>query len=86
VTAEPSGGECRAADGYCITCSDEGIPMRVVSADDVVALCRDETRELHEVAIDLVAPVLAGERVLVHAGVAIGHLESIPTHPTREHS
>ena len=85
MIAEPSGRECGSADGYCITCSDEGIPMRVVSADDVVAVCRDETLELHEVAIDLVAPVVAGERVLVHAGVAIGHLESILTHSTSDH-
>ena len=90
MIAEPSGRECPAADGHCITCSDEGIPMRVVSADDVVALCCDETHgdemhELHEVAIDLVTPVRAGERVLVHAGVAIGHLESIPARPTPDH-
>jgi len=74
VIAQPSGQACRAADEHCITCGDEGIPMRVVRAEDCVAVCADGERELHEVAIDLVAPVEVGDEVLVHAGVAIGHL------------
>jgi hydrogenase maturation factor len=48
--------------------------MRVVRADEFVAVCRDDDRDLHEVAIDLVAPVEVGDEVLVHAGVAISHL------------
>ncbi len=58
----------------CITCSDEGIPMRVERADDTLAQCRDDERALHEVDVDLVAPVAVGDQVLVHAGVAIAHL------------
>jgi hydrogenase assembly chaperone HypC/HupF len=74
VIAEPSGQQCSATDGHCITCGDEGIPMRVVSSDDALAVCRDDDRAIHEVAIDLVSPVAVGDRLLVHAGVAIGQL------------
>jgi hydrogenase maturation factor len=56
----------------CITCGDEGIPMRVLEVAGDGALCVDEAGTLHEVAIDLVGAVALGERVLVHAGVAIG--------------
>jgi hydrogenase maturation factor len=57
----------------CITCSDEGISMRVVSLSEDGAVCVDEDGSTHErIAIDLVEPVAAGDRILVHAGVAIG--------------
>jgi hydrogenase assembly chaperone HypC/HupF len=61
---------CEAHPG-CITCSDEGIPMRVVSVVADSALCEDTEGARHEVAIELVQPVIAGDEVLVHAGVAI---------------
>ena len=78
MTTEPSGEQCQTADGHCITCGDEGIPMRVVGAGgDAVAVCRDDDGELHEVAIDLVGPVAVDDAVLVHAGVAIGHLRVV---------
>jgi hydrogenase expression/formation protein HypC len=56
---------------HCVTCSDEGVPMRVreVRADGI-ALADDGT----ELMIDLVAPVGAGDEVLVHAGVALARL------------
>ena len=38
------------------------------------AVCRDSDQQLHEVAIDLVAPVRDGDALLVHAGVAIAEL------------
>ena len=58
---------------HCITCSDEGIPMRVVALSDDGAACVDEEGVRHEgVALELVEPVAPGDRVLVHAGVAIG--------------
>jgi hydrogenase expression/formation protein HypC len=75
VTVAPPAGQCAADGGHCITCSDEGVPMRVVSAQEALAVCRDDERRLHDVAIDLVAPVSPGDRVLVHAGVAIAELE-----------
>ncbi len=49
--------------------------MRVRELRDDVAVCLDEDGAPHAVAIDLVGPVEAGSKVLVHAGVAIGALE-----------
>ncbi len=68
------GVACDADARHCITCGDEGVRMRVVSAGDGVAVCRDSDQQLHEVAIDLVAPVGDGDALLVHAGVAIAEL------------
>ena len=57
----------------CITCSDEGVSMRVVSLSEEGAVCIDEDGSRHEcIAVELVEPVAAGDRILVHAGVAIG--------------
>ncbi|MGI8712901.1 MAG: HypC/HybG/HupF family hydrogenase formation chaperone [Solirubrobacteraceae bacterium] len=58
----------------CITCGDEGIPMRVEQPGETVAGCRDADAALHQVAVDLVAPVDVGDELLVHAGVAIRNL------------
>jgi hydrogenase maturation factor len=49
--------------------------MRVVRESASLAICQDDESQLHEVAIDLVEPVGAGDGVLVHAGVAIRRLE-----------
>jgi hydrogenase assembly chaperone HypC/HupF len=59
------------ADAGCITCSDTGVPMRVLSVREDEALCEDVDGATHEVAVELVQPVSAGDEVLVHAGVAI---------------
>jgi hydrogenase maturation factor len=75
VTGRSPSGECPADARHCVTCGDEGIPMRVVSACDATAVCADDDRRLHEVAIDLVAPVHSGDTLVVHAGFAIGQLE-----------
>jgi hydrogenase maturation factor len=69
---EPS--HCDVGGAHCITCGDEGIPMRVIELRDGVAVCADERRARHTVAVELVEPVTLGEELLVHAGVAIGHL------------
>jgi hydrogenase maturation factor len=50
--------------------------MEVVRENGSLAICRDDESQLHEVAIDLVEPVGAGDGVLVHAGVAIRRLEA----------
>ncbi len=63
---------CDARSG-CITCGDEGIPMRVVELSEDGAQCVDAAGALHEVALDLI-DTAPGGRVLVHAGVAIGAL------------
>jgi hydrogenase maturation factor len=58
-------------EGHCITCSDEGVPMRVVAVQpDGLALCDGEV----EVMTDLVGAVAVGEELLVHAGVALARV------------
>jgi hydrogenase maturation factor len=47
--------------------------MRVVGVDGATAVCADDQLAFHDVAVDLVGPVSAGDEVIVHAGVAIGH-------------
>ena len=74
---EPSGDRCRTADEHCITCSDEGITMRVIEIRDGNAVCADLERARHRVAVDLVGPVAIGDELLVHAGVAIRHLGAV---------
>ena len=49
--------------------------MRVLEVADGAAACVDDQGVPHEgVSVDLVGPVAAGDRLLVHAGVAIGTL------------
>jgi hydrogenase maturation factor len=61
----------RCDDNHCVTCSDEGVPMRVlVTADDGIAQC-----DGGDVMTELVGPVSPGDTLLVHAGVAIARLE-----------
>jgi hydrogenase maturation factor len=62
---------------HCITCSDEGIPMQVerIDAERGLALCAadDGAKSTVEIALVDVEP---GDRVLVHAGVALTELAS----------
>ena len=53
---------------------DHAVELRVVSVDDApgLAKCADERGASTEVDVLLVAPVRAGDRLLVHAGTAIG--------------
>lgn len=64
-------GACTLHDG-CITCSDAGIPVRVISTDANDALCEDAAGTRATIAVDLVTPVQLGEILLTHGGVAIG--------------
>lgn len=57
-------------DGHCVTCSDEGVPMRVERVENGLAVC-DGGRE---VMTELVGPVEPGDELLVHAGVALTRL------------
>ncbi len=68
---------CRVDEEHCITCGDEGTPMRVLELHGGDAVCSDEESTRHQVAIDLVGPVEPGDGVLVHAGVAIRRLGEI---------
>jgi hydrogenase maturation factor len=61
------------ADDHCITCGDLAERMRVLEVDErsELALCVGDDGSRRTVEIALVAPVSAGDRVLVHAGTAI---------------
>jgi hydrogenase assembly chaperone HypC/HupF len=65
------------AHGHCATCSDEASPVWVVEVNEaewtaVVELNGQPT----EVDISLIEQVVAGQWLLVHAGVAIGRLDA----------
>jgi hydrogenase maturation factor len=64
---------CIADFDGCITCGDHAVDLRVVSVDESsgLAVCADEHGGRVEVDVLLVAPVQAGELLLVHAGTAI---------------
>ena len=61
---------------HCITCGDDGVAMTVLAVDEdrALALCADGDRH-QTVEIALIAPVIAGDLILVHAGTAIASLE-----------
>ena len=59
---------------HCVTCSDEGVPMRVVEPG-AEAVCIDDAGARSVVMTDLVGPVDTGDSLLVHAGVALARLE-----------
>ena len=48
---------------HCITCGDDGVPMRVLRVDEArgLALCEDEQGGRSSVEIALVAPVAPGD-------------------------
>ena len=61
---------CSAEPG-CITCGDVAVVLTVASVEGCDARCRDEAGREELVATELVGDVAPGERLLVHAGVAI---------------
>ncbi|MEA2394258.1 MAG: HupF/HypC family [Solirubrobacteraceae bacterium] len=69
-------GSCDS-EHHCITCSDEGVPMRVLRVDDArgLALCEREDGVHATVETALVDGVGPGALVLVHAAVALALLE-----------
>ena len=56
--------------GHCITCGDDGVPMRVLQIKQDLALCEDANGAHHTVELALV-DAGTGDQVLVHAGVAL---------------
>jgi hydrogenase expression/formation protein HypC len=58
----------------CVTCSDVAVTALVVSVTGQTATVEVDGRQ-EQVAVELVAPVLAGERLLCHAGIALTRLE-----------
>ena len=63
---------------HCITCSDEGVAMRVVAVDDerALALCAAPGGDRSSVEIALVGPVAPGDALLVHAGTALAVVDA----------
>ena len=61
----------------CITCGDEAVAMRVVSAaaDQGLALCADGDDRTQTVETALIGEVAPGDALLVHAGTALQRLE-----------
>ena len=61
------------ADGHCVTCSDEGVPMRVLRLDAGrgLALCEGEDGARSTVEVALVDRAEPGDTLLVHAGTAL---------------
>jgi HupF/HypC family len=62
---------------HCITCGDEAARMRVLmpAGADGLVTCEDESGAAAIVDAALVAPLAAGDVVLVHAGVALVRLQ-----------
>jgi hydrogenase maturation factor len=82
MTSIPSPvGSC--GNAHCVTCGDDGVPMRVLRVNERtgLALCADGEGRRRTVEVALVWPVAAGGRVLVHAGAAIAALAGEPDLP-----
>lgn len=64
---------------HCITCSDEGIPMRVEAIlGNGLAKCIDAADTRSDVMTALVSDVAIGDTLLVHAGTALLKLSMLP--------
>lgn len=76
MTGSAGAGDWGCGGEHCITCSDEGVAMTVLRVDRAreLAICEAADGSQRSVEAALVAPLAAGERVLVHAGVAIASL------------
>ena len=70
LTGIDVGATCSAEPG-CITCGDIAVVLTVATVDGSDAECRDDQGRTELVATELVGRVQPGDRVLVHAGVAI---------------
>jgi hydrogenase expression/formation protein HypC len=80
--APVTGAACTVDDDGCITCGDVAVALTVIEVGEFDALCRDDAGRTEQVATELVGPVAAGDRVLVHAKVALEVLAPPPgTHP-----
>lgn len=70
-----AGDAGRADGGRCAACSDGALAMDVLEVDPAsgLAACRGAGGERRTVETALLAAVAPGDRVLVHADVAIAH-------------
>ncbi len=65
-------------NGHCLTCSDEVIPVKVLSVNQATGLALVEVSDqAEEVDISLVEDIAPGDTLLVHAGVAIARVEEV---------
>jgi hydrogenase maturation factor len=62
-------GACEVTDG-CITCGDVAVELTVLEVSGPDARCADAQGRCETVALDFVTAE-PGDRVLVHAGVAL---------------
>lgn len=65
---------CDPHTGHCITCSDEALGGWVVNLHNNGLAGVEIGEEVYEVSVELLESVAVGDRVLVHAGVAIARL------------
>lgn len=77
VPTPGAGPSCSGPE--CITCGDIALPLLVTSVTGSDARCRDEMGREELVATELVGAVVPGDRLLVHAGVAIERLSAAET-------
>jgi hydrogenase maturation factor len=70
VSTDPA---CGTEPG-CITCGDVAVVLTVVRTTGEDACCTDAQGRQEVVATELVGPVAPGDRVLVHARVALERL------------
>ncbi|MDX6213217.1 MAG: hydrogenase expression/formation protein HypC [Frankiales bacterium] len=72
-------GQVCSAEPGCLTCGDVAVALTVHALDGADAVCRDEAGREELVALELVGDVAPGDRLLVHAGVALELLTSATT-------
>ncbi len=77
------GATCSAEPG-CITCGDVAVALTVISSAGADAQCQDDEGRPELVATELVGAVVPGDRLLVHAGVAIERLRAFTRTGTGE--
>jgi len=58
----------------CLTCGDVAVELTVVELDGSDAICQAEDGGRERVAVELVGPTEVGDRLLVHAAVAIARV------------
>jgi hydrogenase maturation factor len=62
---------------HCITCGDTAVTGLVVEVDGATATVDVDGERLH-VAVELVEPVVVGDLLLCHAGIALEKVGSGP--------
>ncbi|MCU1489685.1 MAG: hydrogenase maturation factor [Acidimicrobiaceae bacterium] len=67
-------GERCELDQGCITCGDVAVVLTVIGNEGSDALCRDDEGRTEHVATEFVGQVAVGDRLLVHAAVALQRL------------